>query len=65
MQRSATHFVREDNEPMKPASNVKTPGQYIASQKSVGGKLIKMTPRDRATTFSIAVAGALAISTAN
>src|SRR5467141_2941767 len=29
--RSVTHFVQEDDESMKPPSNVKTPAQYIAS----------------------------------
>ena len=29
--RSVIHFVREDDESMKPPSNVKTPAQYIAS----------------------------------
>ena len=36
-----THFVREDDESMKPPSNVKTPAQYIAS-----------LPADRAKTIA-------------
>ena len=39
--RSLIHFVREDDESMKPASNVKTPAQYIAS-----------LPADRAKTIA-------------
>ena len=35
------HFIRKDDEPMKPASNVKTPAQYIAS-----------LPADRAKTIA-------------
>ena len=35
------HFVREDDESMKPPSNVKTPAQYIAS-----------LPADRAKTIA-------------
>src|SRR5215831_15278762 len=38
--RSVIHFVREDDESMKPPSNVKTPAQYIAS-----------LPADRAKTI--------------
>src|SRR5215469_9927486 len=34
------HFVREDGEFMKPASNVKTPAQYIASLPADGAKTI-------------------------
>jgi len=39
--RSVIHFVREDDESMKPPSNVKTPAQYIAS-----------LPADRAKTIA-------------
>jgi hypothetical protein len=39
--RSVIHFVREDDEFMKPPSNVKTPAQYIAS-----------LPADRAKTIA-------------
>src|SRR5271157_6081197 len=39
--RSLIHFVREDDESMKPPSNVKTPAQYIAS-----------LPADRAKTIA-------------
>src|SRR5271157_3092954 len=39
--RSLIHFVREDDESMKPSSNVKTPAQYIAS-----------LPADRAKTIA-------------
>src|SRR5215472_15407208 len=39
--RAVTHFVREDDESMKPPSNVKTPAQYIAS-----------LPADRAKTIA-------------
>ena len=38
---SVIHFVREDDESMKPPSNVKTPAQYIAS-----------LPADRAKTIA-------------
>src|SRR5258708_16363276 len=38
--RSVTHFVGEDDESMKPPSNVKTPAQYIAA-----------LPADRAQTI--------------
>jgi Domain of unknown function (DU1801) len=38
---SVVHFVREDDESMKPASNVKTPAQYMAS-----------LPADRAKTIA-------------
>jgi hypothetical protein len=38
---SVIHFVREDDESMKPPSNVKTPAQYIAS-----------LPADRAETIA-------------
>ena len=40
-QTSVIHFVREDDESMKPPSNVKTPAQYIAS-----------LPADRAKTIA-------------
>src|SRR5215472_7487856 len=39
--RSMIHFVREDDESMKPPANVKTPAQYIAS-----------LPADRAKTIA-------------
>src|SRR5260370_18337264 len=39
--RSVTHFVREDDESMKPPSNAKTPAQYIAA-----------LPADRAKTIA-------------
>src|SRR5215472_14481599 len=39
--RSVIHFVREDEESMKPPSNVNTPAQYIAS-----------LPADRAKTIA-------------
>jgi len=34
------HFVREDDESMKPPSNVKTPAQYIASLPADPAKTI-------------------------
>ena len=40
-QPSVTHFIREDDESMKPPSNVKTSAQYIAS-----------LPADRAKTIA-------------
>jgi hypothetical protein len=40
--RSVIHFVREDDESMKPPSNVKTPAQYIASLPADRAKTIAM-----------------------
>ena len=34
------HFVREDDESMKPPSNVKTPAQYIASHALPAAQLL-------------------------